>query len=350
MIMRLDAGQTFEYKGAPVKEIVGYQNGSFMLTTEDNQGNVKHYAADNKGSIIKEFSPQQDLEVIMFNDGCYLLFSRHKVTFNGSHTPSSELIGTFYNARNKAIFGTFYGCKVFPNNWYVLSFGAKRTLYNDKHQMVAEWFGRCFAFGDGYYALQNANWLITSLNHCWQLFHNQKKIDNLDRVEDFVGNSCMLIKKQDKKIYLCNLKGKMLNKIPIVSWERFLNNRFVLTFENGIKRMFTPEGKPTGVATKDETILADGRFVTMDRHIITGLYGTDGIVETSCETPTEVNNYGMYYYQLHWFEKNMLFDANGQNLGEDYDVIAAKDNFLLTERAGKICLFNQFGCALVCDK
>ena len=350
MIMKFELGQTFEYQDAPVTELIGYQNGSFWLTTKDSYDNVIHYAVDNSGTTIRTFSTSKDLEVIMLKNGYYLLFSHCPTTQNLSLKTPFELIGTLYSAADKALFGTIYGCKVFPNNWYILSFGAKRALYNDQHQMVAEWFGRCFAFGDGYYALQNANWLITSLNRRWDLYRNQKRLNSVENVEDFVGNSCMLVKKHNKKLYLSDLNGQMLCKMPVISWQKLLNNRFVLTFEDNTRRMYKPDGTPQGVTIGDELLLADGRFITLDRQIITGLYGANGIVETSCETPVKVKAYDYYFYQLEWYGKSMLFDANGTNLGENCTIISAKENFLLTEHADKICLFNQFGRVLVCDK
>lgn len=341
MIMKLDAEQTFDYRGASVTEIAGYENGSFSLTTKDSEGNLVRYGLDSRGEVMHEFQGKQALGVIILTDGYYLFVkqsSTHRV-----------LVATLYDEGGHVVLDGIYGFKVFTNGWYVLCFGAARALFNDRHQKVAEWFGRCFAFGDGYYATQS-DWLITSLERSWQLFKYEKQLDPLFNVEAFVGTSCLLVRNRERKVLLTDLNGKELCRIPVVKHKKLLNNRFVLTMEDGSQRLYLPDGKTLSMAVKDAMLLADGHFVIKDRHLVTGLYGCDGIVEKNIPVPTKVYDFSLYYYMLKWFDKSVLYDCNGQNLGEGYRVIQASENFLLTERAGRVCLFNQFGCALVCDK
>lgn len=348
MIMNLREEQTFDYRGARVTKIVGYDNGSFMLTAKDKKERIVHYAMDNRGTVMQVFLENADLEVIMLADGYYL-----RLEYGESNRAGLRykvlLTATLCDESGHEVKNGIYGFKIFTNNWYVLCFGAARVLFNDKHQKVAEWFGRCFAFGDGYYATQS-DWLITSLERSWQLFKHEKQLDPLFNVEAFVGTSCLLVRNREKKVLLTDLNGQELCRIPVVKHKKLLNNRFVLTFEDGSERLYLPDGKPMGVSVKDAMLLADGRFVTKDRHLITGIYNRDGIVEKNIPVPTAVYDFSLYYYMLKWFDKSVLYDCNGQNLGEGYVVSHACENFLFAERAGRVCLFNQFGCALVCDK
>jgi hypothetical protein len=347
MIMNLREEQTFDYRGASVVKITGYDNGSFMLTAKDKTGSIVHYGMDNHGTVMHAFYGNPSFEAIMLTDGYYLCLKRGL----GCHTGHSQraLVAMLCDEGGHVVLDGIYGFKVFTNGWYVLCFGAARALFNDRHQKVAEWFGRCFAFGDGYYATQS-DWLITSLERSWQLFKYEKQLNPLFNVEAFVGTSCLLVRNRERKVLLTDLNGKELCRIPVVKHKKLLNNRFVLTFEDGSERLYQPDGKPMGVSVKDAMLLADGRFASKDRNLVTGLYGKDGIVEKNIPVPTAVYDFSLYYYMLKWFDKSVLYDCNGQNLGEGYRVIQASENFLLTERAGRVCLFNQFGCALVCDK
>ena len=347
MIMKLDAEQTFDYRGAPVTEIAGYENGSFSLTTKDSEGNLVRYGLDSRGEVMHEFQGKQALGVIILTDGYYLFVKQS--SYHQAGRTHRVPVATLCDEGGHVVLDGIYGFKVFTNGWYVLCFGAKRALYSDKHQMVAEWFDRCVAFGDGYYATQNS-WIITSLERSWQLFKHEKQLDSLFNVEAFVGTSCLLVRNRERKVLLTDLNGKELCRIPVVKHKKLLNNRFVLTMEDGSQRLYLPDGKTLSMAVKDAMLLADGHFVIKDRHLVTGLYGCDGIVEKNIPVPTKVYDFSLYYYMLKWFDKSVLYDANGQNLGEGYRVIQALENFLLTERAGRVCLFNQFGCALVCDK
>lgn len=346
MIMSLKAEQTFLFRGAPVTEIAGYDNGCFTLTTRGKRGALKQYGFSYRGEVLHEFQGKNGLEVVMMNDGYYLRVEYGKGYHAGVLNPVKT--ATLFDEAGHEVASGIYGFRLFTNNWYILCFGAARVLFNNKHEKVADWFGRCIAFGDGYYATQS-DWLITSLEHCWQLYKQGERVGQIVDVEDFLGNSCLLIRHYDKTSRLTDLEGNELCRLPVIGYKKLLNNRFVLTFEDGTRRLYRPDGSPLGVAVKDVVLLADGRFVTKDRHLLTGLYGKDGIIEKDVPVPTAVNDFS-YYYILKWFDKSVLYDGNGQNLGEGYELIAAKDNFLLAERAGRVCLFNQYGCALVCDK
>jgi hypothetical protein len=197
--------------------------------------------------------------------------------------------------------------------------------------------------------LQEAYWLITSLNHRWKLYHNLKKLAIINNAEDLVGSTCMLLKNKENKVYLTDFEKNVLCNLPVVAQNKLLNNRFVLTFADGTRRLYHPNGKPVGVAVMNQLLFADGRFVNKDRQRITGLYGANGIVDTTVETPTKALNYELYFYSLTWYDKSILFDANGKNISEDYLKITAADNFILSYEADKVSLFNQFGNVLTCN-
>ena len=160
-------------------------------------------------------------------------------------------------------------------------------------------------------------------------------------VIDFVGDGNILVVGDDEVMRLLSFDAKILVYEAVAGYEKFVNGRFVLTFEDGTKRMYEPDGRTLSVAVRDSEFLPDGCFVYYEGNLARGVYRPDGILDRR-----EIYSYekaGSYYLFNGEFDSGVLYDDDTQEIGKNYTLLKQEGNFCLFEHEGSYELFNQFG-------
>jgi hypothetical protein len=166
-----------------------------------------------------------------------------------------------------------------------------------------------------------------------------RKVDN---VVAFVGDGNILVRdKRENAMALKTFAGKDMTKKPISCFESLGNGYFVLTFIDGLSKMYDSNARGRTIEVKDSTFLPDGCFVCYDRKLITGVYNRHGILDRREIFSFEKTN--DYYLFSGDSYNGYLYNAKGEKLGENYVLLKSKDNFTLFEHEGQIELFNQYG-------
>ena len=350
MIMELSAEQSFDYEGSPVEKVVGFENGSFMLMTE----NGARYAFDCAGNLVVRFDDDEKYTVLPLSGGYYL--KGVCVRQQSGSLPQTDVrtikpmfMGSIYDNHGVSFIKGINGFYVFANNWYIVGVHHNRVLYDDKHQVIAEWYGPRLRMGKAFSEELKDNWIIAVLKHGREIIQRCSDNGYEAKLLNFIGDACMLVCDKEMDTYLTDLECHKLCRLPVLSYERLCDNRFVLHFTDGSERLYRADGKPESDIVKDAVILADGCFVTKEHELVVGIYGKNGIADISRPVPTKVQTFGYNYYLLTWYDRNTLYDKFGNDLGMDYQIIDNHKNFLLVRRNGKVMLFNQLGCALVGD-
>lgn len=325
-------------KGMEVHAIEGFANGSFALKT-----------VANGRTFIKLFDAQgkevcADITAIIARNR-YVEFCRGAVL--GERTCLFLQKGDaddYYAAwveHDKWYESGVNDVYIFANDWFETSAYGIKILHSADGTEMAHDFKQAKVFNLGY-ALCMTDADVAG--NKWELFTlSGKRIRKVSRVAGFVGDGNMLVYgKASNILSLRDFAGKELPTKPIACFENFANGCFVLTFTDGLSRMYLPNGKPLSVEVKDATLLPDGCFVQYEGTLITGVYGPNGILDR--RTIYSFEKVSHYYLFSGEFYNGHLFDSAGQKIGEDYVLLKSADNFALFGHNGELQLFNQYGC------
>ena len=246
----------------------------------------------------------------------------------------------------------FDGIQVFENNWYCLSVKGENKLFNGE-RCVASGFGRAKVFDMGF-ALQE-----DSSSDVWELFTpDAKPVRTETRVKAFVGDGNMLVEKSitneitnetTNEIAMKDFSGKELRLIePVSGYSQMASGRFILEANCGeFFRMYDPSGHPMAETIRNAYFLPDGRFVQYDEWgLMYGIYKPDGIIEKR-PTVYKCQPIGEFYLIDDNEADGRLFDNQGNELGQNYKLVATEGGFaLLKNKYDKYELFNENGLVL----
>lgn len=319
------------FHSTEIEAITGARNGSFSLQiVKDNIKSLLMY--DRFGHSMYEVHREQSLNYgVFFQDGACLLGCASVDSEHKTHVSGKAYLGEVIQ---------FEDAEVFPNDWFVLRIHQINTLFDKFLRIKASGFSKAEVFVNGY--------ALCFDDECsWQLFKpNGKFLREVDRVAGFVGDGLVLVKTDDGSLRLENFEGKTLNEKTIVSFFNYNDDCFVLTTSDGFSRMYASSGEIITVETKDAEFLPDGCFVQLiyGGKMVSAIYKPNGIQDKRSIYTFEVTE--KHYLINSEFDKGLLFDANGKELGREFKLIDNAENFAVFEQEGKIKLFNQYGQVL----
>ena len=327
-----------------LERIQCYANGAFSLNVRTLENDEKKLLlADASGNISDEiFSARQGVALA---NGYYILFEEPvKNVFLGGQKVFNGTIaeGTLFSPTNDVVAKGFDEYKVFPNNWFMLTYKEHKELYNDKAELVAKNFVDGHAFADNSYALRLDSPLYKT--GTWAIYNETNSHPTIKRVVDFVGLNLILRQaSQEGLLELVNQQGEVLSE-NIKSYNKFFNGYFSLTFISNCVALHSPEGARVSTLTGEHVkFLPDGTFVSYHQKMVDTRYQSNGLMMKEeifqCEQASN-------YFLLKKENTTELYNEKGEVIDKDVLFATEKQNFALFQKDEHYHLYNQFGKVL----
>lgn len=308
-------------EGLLIRAISGESDGSIAVTYDGEElaSAVRFY--DAHGEIMYPMSPEER--------ACRLTKVFHK-TF-GYH------VEDFYRG--------YYTEEIFPNGWADVKVAGHRMLVNDDFNSVVTDYERVWVFSCGI-AIKGVE-PKGSKEGILFLDLKGRTLRVADDVVHFVGDGCYLAEDGDTDRWsLRDFAGNQLAKKPIINCEMTTNGSFILTTNDGWKRLYAPDGRALTVSVeKTAEIMPDGCFINYSEcHLIDGIYSPDGLLDR--RSVYSFKRTDSYYLLTGEHMTGALYDSEGEYLGKGFCLVASNANFALFERGDTLYIFNQFGKVL----
>ena len=327
-----------------LEKIQCYANGTFGLNVRTLENDEKKLLlADARGNVLDEiFSARQG---VVLANGYYILYEEPvKNVFWGGIKAFYGTIaeGTLYSPLNDVIVRGFDEFKVFPNNWFMLTYKEHKELYNDKAELVAKNFVDSHVFADNSYALRLDSPLYKT--GTWVVYNKTNSHTTIKRVVDFVGLNLILRQKDHEgTLELVNQQGEVLSE-NIKSYNKFFNDYFSLTYISHCVALYSPEGARVSTLTGEHVkFLPDGTFVSYHQKMVDTRYLSNGLMIKEeifqCEQASN-------YFLLKKENKTELYNDKGKVIDEDVLLASELHNFALFQKEEHYHLYNQFGKVL----
>lgn len=336
--MKKETNSRFFYETKSMK-MSGTANGCFCVTTKEK---CKFYNA--KGELQIALS-ENAVDGKLLNDNYYLLQQDRRQNHPQKACLSNHPVWSLFDNCGNLVDENIDECEVYANGWYRLQKDNRQQLYTSEHQLMETGFSECMVFANGYALRCNdpsykySNWNIRAQNGA-HIYHAENTMA-------IVGNGLVLFHNGPE---YCTLYDPFNDKTlaeRIFDFQVFPNGRFIITVEekeyHSTSVLYQPNGKRLGVRTRGATFLPDGRFITYEGSRAAALYRRNGFLETPNIWKSKIA--GNYYF-LEFEDGNILYDAEGNEVGREYMLTDWKENFTLVANKKGYHLFNQFGKVL----
>ena len=331
-----------------LEKVQCYANGSFSL-------NVKRLADGKKELLLFDgnghlsLAPQKaKLGVILYNSSFILFGKDAKNNFKNNQVVYKGIIpmGEVYNSRGEVIASGFENFKIFSNGWYMLEYREHKELYSADSRLQAKDFVDCEVLENGYYALRTDSKLYK--NGCYEVYTlGAKKIATIKDVHQFMSSNLALQKTDTEGVYtLINFKGEEI-VTKVIGYQKFLNQKFSLTFKNGSSAMYDDKGNRLSTFTgPNAKFLPDNTFIIYRQKMVDTRYRSNGLmIKREIFRCEEMSNYFLLTTEF----KTELYNDKGEVIDENILIASLLDNFVLLQKEDKYHLYNQFGKVLEFD-
>lgn len=313
-------------------------------------GTCELYTAEGKKAV----TVSDALDGMLLNDGFY--FIEHMPSKDSPLNMSALInlpVWSLFDKAGSLVMTDITECEVYANGWYRIVKNNYQTLYRDDHSEVAKDFTQCVVFFGGYGLRCNEKFYRYA---DWRLFNAKGEfLRPTCNTIALLGNGLVLQHNEpfEKGCKLYNpTNGEVIEK-DILDYQTFPNGRFVLTIQKPsccntfdpascqrLSYIYEPDGTRISTGTKDATFLPDGRFCQAYTGRLFALYHANGLLVTDEVWSIEVAG---NYYLTEYEGITTLFNNQGENLGEGFELIRFQDNFTLVADKKDYHLFNQYG-------
>jgi len=307
-------------EGLLIRAISGESDGSIAVTYDGEElaSAVRFY--DAQGEVMYPMSPEE-------RSG--LLKKAYRQAFG-------DYVSDFASG--------YFTEEKFPNGWADVKVNRHRMLVNDEFKPIVTDYSMVRVTNCG---IIIADGTLGSEKKFEFLNLKGQRLHTVKGIICFLGDGCYLADDPcTGKWFLCDFAGHRLTNKPITGCQMFANGSFILTTNDGFKRLYAPDGTPITIEVANESqIMPDGYVINYSEcHLIDGIYSPKGILDNrSVYSFERMDN---YYLITGEDVTGALYDSAGEYLGKNFKRLSSCDNFALFERGDTLFIFNQFGKVL----